>query len=173
MATKRYLEILETVKKNNPVFYEKLMKEQETTKLQASRAPKPRAKSQPTDGITQEMIDAVRALDEPGENKTASTDADYVGLIRSVMDKDKCDVFSAMKKVDKTVPHARSDFVKKANQQPDPENQGNYDEAEISTFMQQVKEYQVTHKCSYSEALKATEILKPGIRAAYIRKSNQ
>jgi hypothetical protein len=169
MATKRYLEILETVKKNNPAFYEKLMKDEKTKKAEASRAPKPKAKSNPLDGVTPEMIKAVQAMTESGP---AKPDKDYIALIREYRDQRKCTLEQAVIEVNRRVPLAKEACIKEANQQPDPAGP-KYSQEEIKGYMLAVTQYQIEKNCTRLQAVKNIDILKPGLREAYVKFVNK
>jgi hypothetical protein len=173
MASKRYLEILETVKKNNPEFYKKLMEDEKATKAEASRAQTPKAKSNPLDGVTPEMIKAVRALNESGSGKP---DSDYLALLKQYKTENPtATAQECVRAVNKAVPMAREKFIdgqiKAVAAQPNP---GAYSgTVDPMSFKQLVKKYRRDFNCSTREAWQRIEEDHPGLRAAYIKKINQ
>jgi hypothetical protein len=171
MATKRYKEILATVKKNNPAFYEKLMRQEQGAK---ARAQKPEAKSNPLEGVTEEMIRAVRALNESSSQKP---DRDYLALLKQYKaDNPKATAQECIRAVNKAVPMARAKFIdgqkKAAAAQPDPER-SKYSAEEIAGFMVALSEYRIKHKCGVYDAIKALDTLKPGLRQEHIKHINK
>ena len=84
----------------------------------------------------------------------------------------------AIRGVNKAVPYARERFIEKqtqaAHQEPEPASDGpSYSVEEVATYPDQIERYQLEHKCKCSEALKALDVLKPGLRRLYIEHVNK
>lgn len=140
---------------------------------------RPTASKNALDGVTQEMIDAVKALDEPGSKQTRLGN-DYLALLRVYREQNPgCSAMDAIKAVNKAVPMAREQFIEKqsaaANQQADPTvaDGPTYDQEEIETYMTQIRHYMIQNKCSRLQAVKDIDVLKPGLRQAYVRYVNK